>query len=241
VRIVVFPGVLRPPSDCRLLASVVHELDAVRDRSVLDVFTGSGALGVVAAREGAREVTAVDVSRRAVLNARLNARLNGVRLRVVRGDLFEPVARRRFDVILANPPYVPSEKAELPPRGAERAWDAGLDGRALLDRFCAEVVRHLSPNGRVLIVQSSLSGEDATLSGLASCGLEARVAARERGPLGPIASARREMLVARGLLGPGEKEEELLVIHAARGALLDEELRAAGARRARAPAARAAP
>jgi release factor glutamine methyltransferase len=212
VRLVVFPGVLRPPSDTRLLASTVRGLGAARGAAVLDVFTGSGVLAVVAAKEGAREVTAVDLAHRAVWNARLNARLNRVAVRVHRGNLFAPVAGRRFDLILANPPYVPSATAELPRGGPERAWDAGLDGRALLDRFCAEAAGHLASGGRVLLVQSSLSGEEPTLSGLAASGLDARVVARERGPLGPIATERREMLVARGLLDPTASEEELLVI-----------------------------
>jgi SAM-dependent methyltransferase len=96
--------------------------------SVLDVFAGSGALALTAALEGAREVTAVDISRRAILNARLNARLNRVRLRALCGDLFAPVVRHRFDLIVANPRYVPSESNELPRRGKSRRPGAGAFG-----------------------------------------------------------------------------------------------------------------
>src|SRR5215212_10528052 len=132
MRIVVLPGVLRPPSDCRLLIDVMRERHLAEGAAVLDVFTGSGALAVAAALAGARDVAAIDVSRRAVLNARLNAMLNRVRVRAIRGDLFSPVADARFDLILANPPYIPSESDELPTAGRARAWDAGRDGRALL-------------------------------------------------------------------------------------------------------------
>ena len=90
VRIVVFPGVLRPPSDTALLGGVMARHD-LAGRTVLDLCTGTGILGLTAARLGAR-ATAVDLSRRAVLNARLNARLNRLALEVLRGDLFEPVA-----------------------------------------------------------------------------------------------------------------------------------------------------
>jgi release factor glutamine methyltransferase len=209
---VTLPGVFRPPSDSWLLADVIRQDDCARDAAVLDVFTGSGVLAVAAALAGAREVTAVDISRRAVLTARINARLNGVRVRGGRGDVFAPVAGRRFDLILANPPYVPGESDELPERGVRRAWEAGRDGRALLDRFCPDVAAHLAPGGRALIVQSSLSGEQQTLDALAERGLEPRVVVRQRGGLGPIVSGRARMLESRGLLEPGEREEDVIVI-----------------------------
>ena len=212
MRLLTLPGVFRPPSDSWLLVDAIREQDLAREASVLDVFTGSGVIAVAAALAGARDVTAVDISRRAVLTTRVNARLNGVRVRALRGDLFAPVAEQRFDLIVANPPYVPGKPEELPARGVARAWEAGRDGRALLDRFCPGVPAHLGPGGRVLIVQSSLSGEDETLAALAEAGLAAEVLVRRRGGLGPIVSARAEELEARGVLRPGEREEDLLVI-----------------------------
>ena len=215
-RTVVVPGVLRPPSDCHLLIAVMRELGLARDATVLDVFAGSGAIAVAAALAGAREVVAVDVSRRAVLNARLNAALNGVRIRALRGDLFEPVAGARFDLVVANPPYIPSESDDLPSHGRARAWDGGADGRALLDRLCDEVSPTLTPGGSVLIVQSDLPGESETLDRLAANGLTAEVLTRRRGPLGPIVRSRTKLLEGRGILDPGQRSEELLVIRGSR-------------------------
>ena len=79
-------------------------------------------------------MTAVDVSARAVLTARLNSALHHARLSVRRGDLFAPVRGRRFGLVLANPPYVPAATDALPRHRAGRSWDAGTDGRAVLDR-----------------------------------------------------------------------------------------------------------
>jgi release factor glutamine methyltransferase len=176
---------------------------------VLDPFTGSGILALAAARAGAA-ATAVDVSRRAVACAALNARLNGVRVRALPGDLFAPVAGERFDLIVANPPYVPGAQ-DGPARGAARAWEGGADGRALIDRLCAEAPAHLTPGGELLIVHSEVCGERATLDRLAAAGLEAEVVERHRGPLGPLMEARRAELERRGLLAPGAREEEVLV------------------------------
>ena len=190
----------------------MRERGLARDARALDVFTGSGVLAVAAGRAGAREVTAVDISRRAAFCARVNGRLNGVRVRARAGDLFEPVRWESFDLITANPPYVPGER--VPARGAARAWEGGPHGRLLVDRFAAEVADHLAPGGAVLMVVSSLTGEDETLDALRAGGLRPEVVERERGPLGPLVSARAETLERRGLLAPGEREEEMLVIEA---------------------------
>ncbi len=191
----------------------MRERGLARGAGVLDLFTGSGVLAVAAALEGAREVTAVDLSRRAVLTARLNARRNGVgeRVRTLRGDLFAPLGDRRFDLITANPPYLPGAGA---PRGAARAWEGGSDGRVLVDRLCDGARERLVPGGTLLLMQSSLTGERETLERLAAAGLDARVTVRRRGPLGPLARDCADELRALGRLAPGEDEEELQVIEA---------------------------
>jgi release factor glutamine methyltransferase len=213
VRLVPIPGVFRPISDSWLLARVVREevARAGRGSRVLDVCTGSGVVGVTAARAGA-DVTAIDVSCRAVAAAWLNARINRVRLRSRRGDLLEPVAGEDFDVIASNPPYVPAERDELPTAGPERAWDAGRDGRVLLDRLLAEAPSRLRPGGALLLVHSDLIGADETLARLREAGLEPDVAARERGPLGPLMRDRAR----RGLLPDDADEEEVLVLRGRR-------------------------
>ncbi|CAA9473120.1 MAG: Peptide chain release factor N(5)-glutamine methyltransferase [uncultured Solirubrobacteraceae bacterium] len=199
------PGVFTPRSDTWLLAEVVRQQDALPGAEVLELGTGSGAIGVSAAKGGARRVTVVDVSRRALVTASLNARLNGVRVVARRGDLFAPVQDERFDIVVSNPPYLPSQR--IPTRGASRAWEGGgPDGRSILARICAEVPRHLNPGGSVLLVHSSINGVQRTLDALEDGGLQAAVIARERGSVGPLLAERRpdldeeEIYVVRGRL-----------------------------------------
>jgi len=212
MRLLAPPGVFSPVSDTWMLAESTRREPELRGGSMLDVCTGSGALAIGAALSGAGRVTAVDASLRAVLTARVNARLNGVRVRVLRGDLFAPVADERFDLIVSNPPYVPSSPGDPGAHGPRRAWDGGGYGRALIDRLCEGLAARLRPGGVALIVQSSVCGEQATLERLQLAGLEAEVARRRRGPLGPLMRARAPDLERRGLLKPGEREEELLVL-----------------------------
>ena len=211
MKLLTVPGVFRPRSDSRMLAAQVVER-ARPGISFLDPFTGSGILAIAAAEAGA-SATAVDISRRAVACASLNARLNRVRVRALRGDLFSPVAGERFDLIAANPPYIPSVDDD-PARGAARAWDAGVDGRALIDRLCRSAAGHLTPGGRLLLTHSSVCGPDETSTLLARAGLEVEVLERVRGPLGPLMEARTEMLARRGLLAPRSGEEEVLIFEA---------------------------
>jgi release factor glutamine methyltransferase len=215
MRIFTLPGVFQPHSDSWLLVNELREQTLPPQATVLDLCTGSGALAVCAALRGAR-VTAVDVSRRATWTTRINARLNGVRVDAIRGDLFNAVGDRRFDAIVSNPPYVPSDDDELPTRGPQRAWDAGTDGRALLDRICREAPDHLRPGGFLLVVHSAVCGVDATLEQLRAGGLETEVVARQRGPLGPLLRARISALEARGQLAPGQREEEVVIVRGRR-------------------------
>ena len=182
---------------------------------MLDVCTGSGALAIAAALAGARSVTAVDVSARAVLTARLNARLNGVRVEALRGDMLDAVPGRRFDVIVSNPPYLPTTDDELPVRGRARHTEAGPRGRVLLDRLIDTAPAHLTPGGVLLVTHSSVNGEAATLDRMRAAGLEPAVAERRRGALGPLLAARAPQLEASGLLRPGERSEDVLVVAAA--------------------------
>jgi release factor glutamine methyltransferase len=214
MRIATLPGTFRPISDTWMLADVLREEISSPRCSVLDVCTGSGALAIVAAQSGAEQVTAVDLSRRAVLSARLNARLNGVRVRVVRGDLLDAVGEERFDVIVSNPPYVPAETDELPTAGPQRAWDAGRDGRVLLNRLLAQAPAHLRPGGALLVVQSDIIGEQETVERMRAAGLQPDVALRVPGPLGPLMAERVRHLEAVGLLAPGRREEDVLVMRA---------------------------
>ena len=212
LRIVRIPGVFRPRSDTRLLAAVVRRQATLRGGAVLDVCTGSGFVAISAALAGARSVTAVDRSARAVASARLSARLNGVRVEGIVGDLLDAVPGRRFDVITANPPYLPSDDDALPARGAACHTEAGRDGRVLLDRLIDAAPAHLTPGGVLLVTHSSLNGEKETLERMRAAGLAPAVEERRRGPLGPLLSARAPALERRGLLAPGEREEDLLVI-----------------------------
>jgi release factor glutamine methyltransferase len=221
VRIFTPPGVFQPRSDAWMLIDAVRSATLQPRAATLDLCSGSGAVAVAAALRGVRSATAVDLHRRSAWTARMNARLNGVRVRALHGDLFEPVAGRRFDLVTANPPYVPAPPGIAPERG-DHAWNAGRDGRAIIDRIIEQLPAHLTPGGCALLVQSSVTGTRETLDRLSEAGLEPTIVQRRRGPLGPILAGRIDYLISEGLLRGPRLEEELLVIGARRSRVLVE-------------------
>ena len=183
--------------------------------SILDLCAGTGVLAMLAAREHRADVVAVDISRRAILTTRINARLNGLTVTAIRGDLFAPLDGRRFDLIVSNPPYLPSANGSPSSHSSARAWEAGPSGREYLDRICREAPGHLRPGGSLLLVHSSVCGERPTITALEAAGLRPAVLRRRRGPLGPLLSARVDWLRSRGLVGD-DASEEMLVIRGTR-------------------------
>ncbi|MFF2502811.1 HemK2/MTQ2 family protein methyltransferase [Streptomyces sp. NPDC058067] len=211
-RLISPPGVYTPQNDTRMLARALSCEVIGRSTSLLDLGTGSGALAIQAARLGAR-VTAIDISWRAVWAARLNAHLSRQHVIVHHGDLETALRGPSYEIIVSNPPYVPSPSADLPSRGKARSWDAGPDGRALLDRICDTAPSALRPGGVLLLVQSALPGTEVTLKGLTDAGLRPEIIDRARIPLGPVLRSRAAWLRRQGLMG-AQSWEELVVIRA---------------------------
>ena len=167
--------VYKPAEDTFLLA---ENLAVEEDDVVLDMGTGCGILGVLAAKK-AGEVVAVDVNPYAVQCARINAKLNRVveKMDIRQGNLFEPLKEdEKFDVIIFNPPYLPS-KADSQKTWIEKAWSGGPTGRNFIDKFISEAPNHLKKGGRIFLVQSSLSNIGETVRKLEEAGFRVNIIA----------------------------------------------------------------
>lgn len=135
--------------------SLIEDAGAVEN--VLELCTGSGCLAILAARAFPNaHIDAVDISRDALAVAARNVGDFGLEGRVTlhRGDLYTPVAAKRYDLIIANPPYVDAEgMAGLPPEcraEPKLAFDGGADGIDIVRRILDQAGQHLTPEGGLL-------------------------------------------------------------------------------------------
>ena len=162
--------------DSYLLAD---NLEIKQGQSVLEIGTGSGIVAMYASRL-TDNITVTDINFDACELARKNFEDNGIEnIEILFGNLFEPVKNRKFDVILFNTPYLPTEEDEVLDDTINYAFDGGLNGRKVIDLFLNEVGNHLNDNGIVQIIQSSLSGNEETLEKLDQLGFVSEIAAKE--------------------------------------------------------------
>ena len=165
-----------PAEDSYLLAD---NLEIKKGQSVLEIGTGSGIVAMYASRL-TDDITVTDINFDACELARKNFAENGIEnIEILWGNLFEVVENRKFDVILFNTPYLPTEEDEVLDNTINYAFDGGLNGRKVIDLFLNEVKNHLNDGGIVQMIQSSLSGNDETLSKLDELGFIAEIAASE--------------------------------------------------------------
>ncbi len=185
-------------------------------RRVVDLCTGSGVVAIEAAVMGAAQVTAFDICPRAVRCARANALATVVDVDVHLGSWTRAIEFGPFDLVVCNPPYVPhaSDADAEAILGPAWAWNAGEDGRLVLDPLCASAPELLADGAAMLIVQSEFAGIEHSLTALRTVGLDAEVIARQRIPFGPVLSARAAWLERTGRLEAGRRDEELVVIRA---------------------------
>jgi ribosomal protein L3 glutamine methyltransferase len=138
------------------LAGVVTDTSQIE--RVLDLCTGSGCLAILAALTFEKaKIDAADLSRDALAVAERNVHDYGLEARIslLQSDLFEALVGRRYNLIIANPPYVSdAAMAAFPPEYAAEpaiAHSGGADGLVIVRRILARATDHLSPNGTLVM------------------------------------------------------------------------------------------
>jgi len=176
----IFEEVYEPAEDTFLFA---ENLDVKEGEQVLDVGTGCGILGILAAKK-AGGVVAVEINPHAIRCAKENSKLNNVESKIdfVQASLFKALNTNvKFDLILFNAPYLPSEVSEAT-SWIGLAWAGGANGREVVDQFISEVPLHLNYSGRVLLMQSTLTGVEETLRKFSEQSLKATVKVEQKLP-----------------------------------------------------------
>ena len=166
------PDQVYPPAEDSFLLLRAALREVCETDRVLEVGTGSGyvAAGLLGR---AAAVVATDINPHAVACARSRG------VAAIRTDLLSGLSGP-FDLILFNPPYLPTAPEERIDDWLEYALDGGPTGRVTIERFVADVGRVLSPFGRVLLLVSSLTGVDEVRGLFARAGFVSFIVDEER-------------------------------------------------------------
>ena len=148
----------RPETEHLVEEAIVQAAGFARPR-IVDVGAGSGAIAVALAHKlSAAQMTATEISTRALAVARENAERNGVadRIRFLEGDLLVPVTGEQFDLVVSNPPYVPecdrdALSVEVRDYEPAQALFAGEDGLAIYRRLIPAAFGALVSGGFVVL------------------------------------------------------------------------------------------
>jgi release factor glutamine methyltransferase len=176
----VYEDVYEPAEDSILFA---ENLEVKKGELVLDVGTGCGMLAILASKKAAR-VVAVDLNPYAIRSAKENSALNGAldKIDFIQASLFTALNQKAvFDLIVFNAPYLPSEENEAA-SWIGRSWAGGVNGREVVDCFISKVPPHLKANGRVLLMQSTVTGTEETINRFGEIGLAAFVKVERKLP-----------------------------------------------------------
>ena len=168
----VFPEVYEPSEDSFLLAEAA--LTEIRGtEKILEVGCGSGIISAVIKANTDATVFGIDINPHAAKCSRDNG------IEVVRGDLLGCI-KGKFDIIIFNPPYIPTPDEERMDDWLNTALDGGYDGRKIIFRFLDDAAEHLVENGRILLLISSLTGIEEVKSKLRSLDYTVKDSIQER-------------------------------------------------------------
>ena len=166
-----------PAEDTFLLA---ENLEIKESNTVLEIGTGTGTVALFASKLTNNQITVTDINFDALELARVNFEKNNIEnIELIFGNLFDELENRKFDVILFNTPYLPTDNDDVIDDTLNYAFDGGIDGRKIIDPFLYEVKNHLNKGGLVQLIQSSLSDISKTFEILSKEGFMCEIKAKE--------------------------------------------------------------
>lgn len=146
--------------------SFVEKLKGNKEWDVLDLCCGSGAIGISLAKICSNiKVTASDISSAAIKIAEENAHNLRTKIKFIKGDMFQPHAEKKFDMIVTNPPYIKTKmisilQDEVKDHEPMAALDGGRDGLNFYRIIVEEAVNYLKPDGFLIMEIGHDQGED---------------------------------------------------------------------------------
>ncbi len=195
-------NVYPPSDDSYMIVETIKNMTGRNVVNVLDMCCGTGILGIYTLdnfKDSINQLYFVDISEHALKYAKLNFdnyksnvtknenHVLNCKTNYVHSDLFEGLEKLnvKFDLILFNPPYLPTSKNEtakykIHKHEIETALAGGVNGREIIDRFIEHVAGYLKENGIILMLDSSLDDTDMTIKKLQERGLKTTILSKQK-------------------------------------------------------------
>ena len=142
-------NVLIPRPDTEILVEEVIKIASkINQPKILDLCTGSGAIAISIAKNVPNaEVSAIDISQKAIDVAKRNAKELGANVKFIKSNLFNKMDKMKFDIIVSNPPYIKKDVikslSEEVRKEPELALDGGIDGLDFYRKITAQAMEYL--------------------------------------------------------------------------------------------------
>ena len=154
--------------DSYLLEKFVRKYS--KNKSILDMGTGTGILAIASIQSGADKVLASDINKGAV------KKVKRLGINAIQSNLFSNI-NEKFDLIIFNPPYLPKDKRE--DKESALSTTGGKRGDEIIIRFLKNAKSHLNPNGFILLIVSSLTPRREIILTLKKLSLKKKVLERK--------------------------------------------------------------
>ncbi|MFA4957679.1 MAG: HemK2/MTQ2 family protein methyltransferase [Candidatus Methanoperedens sp.] len=168
----IIPHVYEPCEDSFLLAQAALSI-IQNSENILEVGCGSGIISASIKNNTHARITGIDINPHAAKCTKENG------IDAIRGDLLSCI-KGKFDIIIFNPPYLPTNDKERTSDWINVALDGGSDGREIINRFLEKASHHLVDNGRILMLVSSFTGIEEVKSRMISLGYYVEEISKER-------------------------------------------------------------
>lgn len=169
--------IYQPREDSYLLEKQVKIYS--KNKSVLDIGTGSGIQALAALFSGAKEVTASDIDKESIDNLKKLIEHKNLNIKIIKSNLFTNI-KSKSDLIIFNPPYLPEDEDNLEDDESKRATTGGKRGDEIIISFLNQSKSYLNKNGIILLLLSSLTPKDKILKLLSKLSLKYKIISQEK-------------------------------------------------------------
>ncbi|MDD2445224.1 MAG: peptide chain release factor N(5)-glutamine methyltransferase [Clostridia bacterium] len=156
LKIKVNNDVLTPRQETEILVEKALKIIGKEKLDILDLCTGSGAVAIALAKNTNSKIFASDISDKALNKAKENALNNNVKITFKQGDLFKSFKKKKFDIIVCNPPYIKTDDIKALQKEVKNydpiiSLDGGFDGLYFYKKIAKEAPKYLEENGKLLL------------------------------------------------------------------------------------------